>query len=40
MYGGKFAFQSIELACSGREIYHFLFCFTLFSRANIFGGAI
>ena len=32
--------KSIELACSGREIYHFLLCFTLFSSANIFGGAI
>ena len=30
MYAGK----SIELACSGKEIYHFLLCFTLYSRAN------
>ena len=28
MYGGKFAFQKLtELACSGKEIYHF--CFVL-----------
>ena len=26
--------KSIELACSGKEIYHFLLCFTLYSRAN------
>ena len=41
--------KSIGLACSGKEIYHFLLCFTLYSRANseykppeglIFGGAI
>ena len=30
MYAGK----SIELTCSGKEIYHFLLCFTLYSRAN------
>ena len=30
MYGGKFAFQkSIELACGGKEIYHFCFAFIL-----------
>ena len=28
MYGGKFAFQKLtELACSGKDIYHF--CFVL-----------
>ena len=41
--------KSIGLACSGKEIYHFLLRFTLYSRANskykppgglIFGGAI
>ena len=41
--------KSIGLACSGKEIYHFLLCFTLYSRANseykppgglIFGAAI
>ena len=41
--------KSIGLACSGKEIYHFLLCFNLYSRANskykppgglIFGGAI
>ena len=26
--------KSIELACSGKEIYHLLLCFTLYSRAN------
>ena len=26
--------KSIELACSGREIYHFLLCFTMYTRAN------
>ena len=26
--------KSIELACSGRKIYHFLLCFTLYSRRN------
>ena len=26
--------KSIELACCGREIYHFLLCFTLYSRRN------
>ena len=39
--------KSIRLACSGKEIYHFCFVFTLYSRANskykplgglIFGG--
>ena len=24
--------KSIKLACSGKEIYHFLLCFTLYSR--------
>ena len=28
MYGGKFAWKSIGLSCSGKEIYHF--CFVLF----------
>ena len=41
--------KSIGLACSGKEIYHFLLCFTFYSRANseykppgrlIFGAAI
>ena len=41
--------KSIGLACSGKEIYHFLLCFTLYSRANseykppgglIFGAVI
>ena len=27
MYRGKFVFQTIGLACSGKEIYHF--CFVL-----------
>ena len=50
MYGGKFAFQKLtELACSGKEIYHFCFVLLCTSRANskykppggfIFGGAI
>ena len=26
--------KSIELVCSGKEIYHFLLCSTLYSRAN------
>ena len=49
MYGGKFALGQLGPACSGKEIYHFLLCFTLYSRANseykppgglIFGAAI
>ena len=36
VYEGKFAFQKRlgYLACSGEEIYHFCFVFTLYSRAN------
>ena len=30
MFGGK----SVGLACSGEEIYHFCFVFTLYLRAN------
>ena len=55
IFGGAYVrreicvFKSIGLACSGKEICHFLLCFTLYSRANsmykppgglIFGGAI
>ena len=38
--GGAYAWReicvskSIELVCSGKEIYHFLLCSTLYSRAN------
>ena len=35
MYGGKFAFQKLtELACSGKEIYHFCFVLLCIRGAN------